>query len=377
MKFKTSDIYYKAMLSLSVLDAAFNNTILNDSFKNIFHKGSLLLILLLAILCVLSKKYKEKHLILTVVLLTLSLVSYKLSGNSDIFVSILVVMLAWKTNLDDILKIIFRIRFLVFTFVVLLSLVGILDAGTIANSSAEKGILFGYAHANTFAGSAGIILFLMFAIHRNNIKRIHICISIIADLLIFYFSRSRTFLVIVTVTILLILAMNLFKHFNRKVLKLSKYVLPILLLLLLMFIIFRFNNIAPDFIDIIDKIMNGRILLSCMNLMYYPVTIMGQKVDLSLIAATNKYYALDNGFIFLLIHYGIVGFTVIGVLQQWAIVHCIKMKEPILCSICIMILCWMMYEGMMVSATSNFTLLFSVTMINNEFHEQSQKGELS
>jgi hypothetical protein len=144
-----------------------------------------------------------------------------------------------------------------------------------------------------------------------------------------------------------------------------------------MFIIFRFNNIAPDFIDIIDKIMNGRILLSCMNLMYYPVTIMGQKVDLSLIAATNKYYALDNGFIFLLIHYGIVGFTVIGVLQQWAIVHCIKMKEPILCSICIMILCWMMYEGMMVSATSNFTLLFSVTMINNEFHEQSQKGELS
>lgn len=69
---------------------------------------------------------------------------------------------------------------------ILLSLIGVLDSGTIATSSADKGVLLGYGHANTFAGSAGILIFLMFALHRNRIKSIHYFIAIIADVLIFY-----------------------------------------------------------------------------------------------------------------------------------------------------------------------------------------------
>ncbi len=57
-----------------------------------------------------------------------------------------------------------------FISVVLLSLVGVLKKGSIALTSADKGVLFGYGHANTFAGSAGILIFLMFAICRNNLK---------------------------------------------------------------------------------------------------------------------------------------------------------------------------------------------------------------
>ncbi len=87
------------------------------------------------------------------------------------FASILLVVLAWKLNIDDILKMIFSIRFVVFISVVLLSLVGVLKKGSIALTSADKGVLFGYGHANTFAGSAGILIFLMFAICRNNLKK--------------------------------------------------------------------------------------------------------------------------------------------------------------------------------------------------------------
>ena len=78
------------------------------------------------------------------------------------------------------------------------SLVGVLKKGSIALTSADKGVLFGYGHANTFAGSAGILIFLMFAICRNNLKTIHFVIAVIADLLIFYFSRARTSLLLMT-----------------------------------------------------------------------------------------------------------------------------------------------------------------------------------
>ena len=285
-------------------------------------------------------------------------------------------MLAWKMDLDDILKIIFSIRFWAFCLVVLLSLIGVVDSGTIATSSANKGILLGYGHANTFAGSAGILVFLMFAINRKRIKNIHYFIAIIADVLIFYLSKSRTSLLLITLTILLIFAMNSLKKFNRKILKVSKYVLPVLLIAIFALVVIRTKGVAPHFIDVVDKVMNGRILLACMNLMYYPVTLLGQKVDISIIASSNRYYALDNGFVYILIHYGVVGLAVIAGLQQWAIMRCVKMKESILCLISMMVLCWMMYEGMMVSGTSNFTLLFSVVAFNHCNARNRMKGEI-
>ena len=376
MRFKISELLYKLLLSLLIIDAALYNTILANSFKDMFHEVSLMMVLMLAVLCIVSKKYTRKFLLFNIAILVFALVSYRISGNSDIFTSILLVMLAWKMDLDDILKIIFNIRFWTFCLVILLSLIGVLDSGTIATSSADKGVLLGYGHANTFAGSAGILIFLMFALHRNRIKSIHYFIAIIADVLIFYLSKSRTSLLLITLTILLIFAMNSLKNFNEKILKVSKYILPVLLIVIFTLIIIRTKGIAPRFIDVVDKVMNGRILLACMNLMYYPVTLLGQKVDISIIASSNRYYALDNGFVYILIHYGVVGLTVIAGLQQWAIMRCVKMKESVLCVISMMILCWMLYEGMMVSGTSNFTLLFSVVVFNQCDARNRMKGEI-
>ena len=223
MRIKISELLYKLLLSLLILDAALYNTILDNSFKDTFHEVSLMIVLMLAVLCIIYKKYTRKFLFFNIAILVFALVSYRISGNSDIFTSILLVMLAWKMDLDDILKIIFSIRFWAFCLVVLLSLIGVVDSGTIATSSANKGILLGYGHANTFAGSAGILVFLMFAINRKRIKNIHYFIAIIADVLIFYLSKSRTSLLLITLTILLIFAMNSLKKFNRKILKVSNF----------------------------------------------------------------------------------------------------------------------------------------------------------
>ena len=51
-------------------------------------------------------------------------------------------------------------------------------------------------------------------------------------------------------------------------------------------------------------------------------------------------------------------------LQQKAIEQCIKKEDVVLVVICILILVWMAYEGMMISATSNFTLLFATAILD-------------
>ena len=302
MKVKISELLYKIILSLLMFDAAFYSTTLPIVFKDKFHMICLILTLIFSVFCIFSKKYTIKYLLLNILILMFGLISYLISGNSDIFTSLLLVMLAWNINLDEILKIIFNIRFIVFILVVFLSLIGILDAGTIATTSADKGVLLGYGHANTFAGSAGILVFLVFAIKRNNIKHIHYYMALIADILIFYFSRSRTSLMLISLLIVIVYMVKNSSLINNWFLKISKYILPLILISIFTFIFIRTKGIAPHFIDIIDKIMNGRILLACMNLMYYPITLLGQRIDMSLIAASNTYFALDNGYIYILIH---------------------------------------------------------------------------
>ena len=368
----TAEFAYKCILFLLIIDAAIYNTTVNEVFKDSLHSCCLVVTIAFSILCILVRRYSIKELLAHVSILLLAVMSYIISGNTDMFASILLVVLAWKLNIDDILKMIFSIRFVVFISVVLLSLVGVLKKGSIALTSADKGVLFGYGHANTFAGSAGILIFLMFAICRNNLKKIHFVIAVIADLLIFYFSRARTSLLLMTALVFILLMCKYVKNMDKVILKVAKYFQSILLIIIFGLIFLRAKEMMPRFVDMVDKLMNGRILLSAMNLAYYPVTLIGQKVDLSLIALDNQYYALDNGFVYILIHYGILGSLIIAGFQQKAIMKCIEKKDVVLTTICILILFWMVYEGMMVSATSNFTLLFAGTLIGTDKLKQKE-----
>lgn len=376
MKFKISELLYRIILVLLILDASFYHTVLTESFKNSFHYFCLMIVMVFSLMCIISKRYTKIFLFLNVAIFIFALISYRISGNSDIFTSILLIMLAWKIDLDEILKVIFNVRFIVFIFIVFLSLIGILDIGTIATTSADKGVLLGYGHANTFAGSAGILIFLMFAINRYRIKNYHYIIALITDILIFYFSRSRTALMLISFVIICVICIKSSQDFNRQILKMSKFFLPSLFIVLFTLILMQFKSIAPHFLQIVDKVMNGRIVLSCMNLSYYPITLLGQKIDISYIAASNAYYALDNGYIYVLIHYGIIGLVIIAGLQQFAILRCVRMKEPILCIVSIAILVWMMYEGMMIATTFNFTLLFSVVKMRQYSNKKFLRGEV-
>lgn len=375
MRLKSQDLSYKLLLCFATLDAALYSTTISDIIKAPFHKITLILILVLSLTCLFEKKYTRKYFISNVLIILFGIVSYVISGNTDIFVSVLIVSLAWEVDIEDILKIIFSIRLIVFLTTILLAICGILEMGTIALTSAEKSVMFGYGHANTFAGNAGLLIFLMFAICRKRLRLLHFMIALFAEIFVFYFSRSRTSLMLVAGLIIALLLSAKIK--KRVLLCISKGFLCVLLLFLFLTIVFAIQGMCKNFVNVIDKLMNGRILLSVMNLKYYPVTILGQRVDLSLIAADHSYYVLDNGYVYVLIHYGVVGLIVITGMAQKAILECVKNKEEILVIICMLILCWMAYEGMMISTTSNFTLLFSVASLNRKGCVKSQKEKLN
>lgn len=362
MRVKKTEILYEIMLCLATLDAAIYSTIISEAIKEPLHLITLLSMIILIPLCIYEQKYTVKELFVSLGFFAFGLVSYFVSGNTDIMISLMIVILSNNIDINKILNLIFRVRLIVFFSTITMALFGILEMGKIANSSAEKGVLLGYGHANTFAGNVGILLFLLIAINRDRLNKRFFSMLIIVDALIFYLSRSRTFLVLLSLLIIILLFYKAKKISAKKIFKFTRLFLPIWVIFIFMLIFLKYRGLLTLLVNLMDKMMNGRILLAIMNLKYYPITVLGQNVDYSIIARENMYYALDNGFVYVLINYGVVGLLIIVGLAQKALLECIKKKQVILCLLCFLIMIWMAYEGMMVSATANFTLIFAMTL---------------
>ena len=230
----------------------------------------------------------------------------------------------------------------------------------------------GYGHANTFAGNAGLLVFLALAVHRKHLKPYHLVAVSAAGAFIFVISRSRTSLILISLLILLSLVSFTTKG-KRMLEKMGRFFLPVLVSAIFILIGMRATGLYPRFVDLADRLLNGRLLLAAMNLEYYPVTLLGQKVDLSIIAAHHQYHVLDNGYAYILVHYGVIVVFVICGLAQLAIRTCIKQKEYMLLILSMCVLIWMVYEGMMVSSTSNFTLLFAMTYMKRNMEYNKKK----
>lgn len=81
-----------------------------------------------------------------------------------------------------------------------------------------------------------------------------------------------------TALVFILLMCKYVKNMDKVILKVAKYFQSILLIIIFGLIFLRAKEMMPRFVDMVDKLMNGRILLSAMNLAYYPVTLIGQRL---------------------------------------------------------------------------------------------------
>lgn len=355
---------YLFFISLGVFTTSMG---ISSSLLEFIHNICLVVSIFFAVCALCVEKQKFSFFILEIVALLIGVISYLISKNTDFLYTILTILLIRKIPIDCVLKVIFNIRMIMFFIVVGTSLVGLSPIGTIAKTSAEKGALLGFQHANVFAGSVGILILLYLAINRENLTAMKLFIVTVIVLVVYLVSHTRIFFVLMLMTLFLMTRKG--KHSF----KIFKWILPVMIVLNIVLIGMRITNIGVNIVDKIDVLFNGRMLLSQMNLKYYPITLMGQYVDINIIASENKYYALDNGYIYLLINYGVLGLVLFCWFIQTAMRNCIKQKDYVLCVITSVFMVWIVYEGMMASAPANFALLFAFADMNKQVNER--KGE--
>lgn len=359
IKFELNNLFYKIIIICATIDVSIGQILINEQIKDKLHNIFLIFIILASILDVIVKKYSIKGLLLNLSLLIFGIYSYYVSGNTGLLLTLIIVALSINVNIESVLRIIYIIRIIVFSGTIICSIFGLLPIGDLFIESGEKGILLGYGHSNTFAGTAGIIILLMLTINRKNLRLRHYLSALIIEIFVFIVSRARISLLIIPLVIILILILQNSKRRDRWF-KFCGYLFPIILIINFSAVALKLLNIANNITAFLDSITNSRITLAAMNLMYYPLSIFGQKIDISIIANKNQYYALDNGYTYLLIHYGIVGLLIFCALFEMSMIMCKVNDEYILSIIVFAFMIWSVYEAMMITATSNFSLIFSV-----------------
>ena len=97
-KMELPEFAYKCILFLLIIDAAIYNTTVNEVFKDSLHSFCLVGTIAFSILCILVRRYSIKELLAHVGILLLAVMSYIISGNTDMFASILLVCTCMETE---------------------------------------------------------------------------------------------------------------------------------------------------------------------------------------------------------------------------------------------------------------------------------------
>lgn len=359
---RLDNVCAKSLFFFLSLDSALYATVIPNNIKSVVHEISLVAILAAMTIGMLVKKYTIKYLIVSVLICLFGIFSYFQSSNTDYMFTLFAVVLMYQIELDEILRVIYRTKFVVFVIVVGLALAGILDRGLFASESPTKGVLLGYVHVNMFAANLGILILLMLAVNRYGLKKRHLIISLISGIIVFKLGRARSAFGLLICTVFLILLLK-HKVIRKKFLGASRIFVPLIIITNFILILMYCWDGTRGLVGKIDSLFNGRLFLAYMNFSYYPVTLWGQKVDISKIAANNRYYALDNGYSYLLINYGLVGLLIFCLFLHYALASCRESEDYVLGIIVLILMVWAIYEGMMISVSSNFTLIFCLSKL--------------
>lgn len=382
-----SSIYiYYLFIFIYVLNDALGNSVIPQYNNSSFHDMLLYLSIILAFGCLLQLDFKDKENFKSTIFIVIGFFCYLFGNRTAFLLSIAASVLGNTSNINILLRMIFIEKLAVFLFIVLLSLIGILpgrEALYLNVNESVKTVTLGYSHANTFSATVGILMMLYVSIQSRKMTNKQFASLFIISLLTYYITKCRIGFALML--LLLILLLIPYKKILNPNYRLKKCIMSLFIILVTLnfslIILKAFFSDNSILLAIDHYIFHGRIGLAAEYMKIYPVTLFGDVLDLTKISNTLWYTALDNGYIINLLYYGVIGLLVYLYIFQKSFLNILssKNKTLIIVSICFMI--WTIYEGMMITASSNFVLLlyskniFQISKSGNDY--QSAKNHYS
>lgn len=245
-------------------------------------------------------KIKFKTLLMIFLSLFIGGTTYCITKNSLLLDLFFVLYASVKNNFYNILKIDLLVKIII-TIIILMSYINgqTISRFLVTRDNEYIRSSFGFYHPNTF-GMYIMMIYFEFVVLSKKIKFKNILVGIITIFIIYFTSNSRT--AYFTITIFLIFYLMLWlaslkggklKFYNFK---LNNYLFPILTILSLIFT--KLYDLNLPIALKLDEFLSRRLYLQSINMKQFPITILGNNITFI--------RTLDNGFLKVLLNYGIV-----------------------------------------------------------------------
>lgn len=266
-----------------------------------------------AFVCVVCKlvltKYNKKQIAAMILLCLIAFVSYRNSGRMGILLSVLAIVGMKDMKVSRLFSLGTVVYGLSFTATVMAAAAGLIDNPFVVHEKGGIGEVIrwgmGYSTGNVFHVSYFILVVLLCYTWGRNYHVKRLLGLMIGNVLVFLFSLSYTGVAVTTFYLLL----NLYAVKRTRPSKAEKffYQLPLPLCVL-------FSFIAPlllryPVVQKLDSMLQARLSFSQYFLFNQPITLFGTRMH----NVPNFWIIMDNGYVYFLMTFGVVAFTLLCV----------------------------------------------------------------
>ncbi|ALJ23174.1 hypothetical protein AO203_04250 [Lactobacillus gallinarum] len=315
-------------------------------------------------LCAISMtKWTVSEATRAICMLVIALAVYISSKESLYFLLMFAGIIMHCINYKDALITIFITRLFILFWIILLSLFNVIPINEMSVSKGVSGSAVGYGlgfiHPNDLAQAIFILCIIYLCIRRNKIDIKDKILFFLVTVINYSITKSRT-IFIISIFILFMLIINNFNLGNKMLIysAIPIYIVAVLISLVIPYLYNESTGILRNIAFIANGILSGRFSNASMLFQNFPVTLFGKIVNTDILQSIYGYDVIDNGYVFLLFNYGIIGSLTILILYFYVIKKLIKRKEIVYLIMVLAFLLLGTMENVIRSVAVNFTMIF-------------------
>lgn len=336
----------------------------NDTLFSIF---KLISYALLLVKFFLDFKSMGLNIFKSLLILLIAYISFKHSNSN--FLTPVLIFIAFSKDIkcEDVVKTIFMALIFSVIPVILLSFLGIIDNTIIYKShSGEIAYSLGFYHPNTTGAIIFeiVMLYLYLNYNKINLKKILLIMCIV--IFSYYYTKSRTSALLIAFALM---SLTIYKYLKKTISEknainlfssITKYVfITITSVCLIISMTFEVSKVA--------NLFTGRLGQMIYYYKYYGLTLWGQKLlgylnNIDQLIKT-KLYILDNGYMYLLLGFGIVMFTLFILYELKMITFAKKNMNFMLLIILLSYIIYGFSETVLIRWNYNFSLFLIGPML--------------
>lgn len=316
-----------------------------------------------------------RELIVFSAILIVFIINYIQRGDSRILVLLLTVIAVRNMELQDVLKVFFYVRLLLFILAVILNLWGSSES-VVKISNRGTRYALGFSHPNQFMFLVCMLIMLYVCLYYERINGISLLLLTIALMTGYLITKSNTGLITGMIMFILLVLYKYFKM-SRLLEILGKY-LAFFLMFLSVFLPYTLRASAdnipffrsfPQFtawyektLAYLDSALSSRLTLSRKTFIHTDIGLLTTNLNTTLSGYSN----VDSGYMQLLLTYGLLGTALFLILNWFMVRKLIAKKQYIYIWAFIGMSLYAFTENTFCSLAYNFTLIFIVYLFQKD-----------